>query len=321
MSGRAGRPLATPPAPAPPPSSAGFAERAIAAIREATAPDPAPLIGVWRRASSTNDLARAAAGDAAAVRTDGFSRLLGVFLAEEQTAGRGRWGRRWVSPPGGLYLSLLAAPRGASARERLGNLALLPIVAGLAAAWAVRRSAGAPAALRWPNDLDLDGRKIAGVLTETGFVPNRPELAAIGFGINCGPVALAAAGPDADAEAPDRPPGRVPEGTDRARLAGALVAAFRAAASLQADDPAELRTRWESLSPSSRGCRCRVRLGNGAGGREVWIGGRTGGLDPGGGLRVALDGGGQRVIHASDALRVLHGALHRAPAGEPGGRG
>lgn len=292
-----------PPPPRAEPLSADAAResrrRIIEAILEVSARDPPPLLGIWRRASSTNELAKSAAVEAAGVRCEGS-----VFLAEEQTAGKGRYGRHWVSPFGGLYLSLLTMPPGRSGSERLGRLALLPIAAGLALAEAVRRTCGAPAAIRWPNDLDLGQRKIAGVLAETGFVPARPALAVVGFGINCAPVALGSRA------RPARPPGCLPEGVDRARLAAALVGAFRETAALWARDPAALRARWEARSPSSRGCRCRVRLAEG-----VWIAGSTDGTDPGGGLRIRCDDGGRRVIHAAEALRVEHQPADPARSG------
>ena len=279
--------------------SSEFREVVLTAIRDALLPRPPPLVAVWRSAASTNELAKTAASDYEAADFE-LARVSGsVFLAEEQTAGKGRYGRTWTSPPGGLYLSLLVAPPGASARERVQALPLLPIVAGVAVAEAVRSTACAPATIRWPNDLDLGGGKIAGVLAETGFLRTRPDLAVVGFGINHEPVSLPVAGSGDDP--PLRPAGRLPARVDRARLAGALVAAFRELVSLWDRDPAMLRSRWESMSPMARGCRCRVRLHDGA-----WISGRTDGLDSGGGLRVRTDSGGLRVVCMSEALRVDH---------------
>ncbi len=304
MPREAKRPLETPAGPiaadrgaARPLASREYPDRVAAAIRSALGPNPAPLIGVWRRASSTNELARLAAANLAEAGGSACPGSGSVFVAEEQTAGRGRYGRRWASPTGGLYLSLLtASSRASSSRQAcIRELALLPIAAGLAAVEAVRRATGESAAIRWPNDLDLHGRKIAGVLIEAGFVRDHPELAVVGFGINCRPLSVGSI------PAGTVPPGWLPREVDRPRLAGALVAAFREAASLLDRDPAELRARWESQSPSSRGRRCRVRLSGGD-----WIEGTTDGLDPDGGLRVLLDGGGRKVIHASEAVRVEH---------------
>lgn len=286
-----------------PGGSRGFAGRVIEAVRNPS-PDanasaaplaPPPFIAVWEEISSTNEAAKEAAGDGASGCAAGS-----IFIAETQTAGRGRYGRDWVSPPGGLYLSMLVASAPVrTGPSRGGPSSLLPIAAGFAAALAVRRVVGVRPEIRWPNDLDLDGRKVAGVLAETGFLRDRPDLAVVGFGMNLGPV-----------EVPGEvspPPGWLPEGTSRVRLASALVVAFRETATLLAEHPARLRERWESFSPTVRDCRCEVRLS----GRADALG-CTAGLAPGGGLRVRLEGGADTVIHAAEAIRIRHGAAFEA---------
>ncbi|RMD87888.1 MAG: biotin--[acetyl-CoA-carboxylase] ligase [Alphaproteobacteria bacterium] len=96
--------------------------------------------------------------------------------ADRQTAGRGRRGRRWVSEAGNLHATLLFSPAGA-VRDR----AQLSFVAVLAAHAALARLVDAPRRLRckWPNDLLVDGRKLAGILLE-----GETDWLAIGFGIN-----------------------------------------------------------------------------------------------------------------------------------------
>ncbi len=257
-----------------------------------SAPDaPPPLVGVWSAAPSTNDLAKEAArgpGGSVARRS--------VFVAERQTAGRGRHGRSWISPPGGLYLSLLTPPPADGERDA-GSPAILPFVAGVALAEAVRRETGLGVVIRWPNDVDLEGRKVAGVLVEAGFRQGGAPLAVVGFGINCAPVEV----PPEERE-PGRPdPGWLPPETDRARLAGALVAAFHKAFDLACRSPAGLLERWERLSPSSFGQPCQLRLEDGS-----ELTGRTDGLGPGGGLTVALDSGGRRVVFVSETIRIIH---------------
>jgi BirA family biotin operon repressor/biotin-[acetyl-CoA-carboxylase] ligase len=103
-----------------------------------------------------------------------------LLVAGEQTAGRGRRGRRWHSAPGaGLTFSLARR-----IRRPLRELAALSLVAGVAAARALRALGVAPAALKWPNDLVAGGAKLGGILVET-----RPAggetLAVFGIGINC----------------------------------------------------------------------------------------------------------------------------------------
>lgn len=277
--------------------AAGFADRVTRAVLGArgSRQDRPPFVGVWRRTGSTNDCARRAALDAEGRCGEGA-----VFIAEEQTSGRGRYGRHWVSPRGGLYLSLLTAPVGVSEKPSTAGgsarLALLPIAAGVALAEAIRGTTGAPVVLRWPNDLDLDGRKVAGVLTEAGFVPGRPEVAVVGFGVNLAPVV-------SGVESAPVPPGALGPGVCRAELAATLVGAFRDTVALLRDDPARLSTRWEAFSPTARGRRCSAEL---KGGRRVR--GVTDGLDPSGGLAVALERGGRTVVHAVDALRIAHAA-------------
>ena len=278
------------------------------AFLDASRTRPAPFIGIWGRVASTNEVAKAIALDAGAGRSAGS-----VVIAEAQTEGKGRFGRSWVSPPGGLYLSVLVEPPAASGEPPADPLTLLPLAAGVAVARAVRRVAGVPAELRWPNDLDWDGRKVAGVLAEVGFRRDSPRLAVVGFGVNLTPVSLpetvtadASGSPSATGV---RAPGWLPKGVDRVGLARALVTSLHGALDLLREDPALLRTGWESLSPTARGCPCDVRLRAAAPVR-----GTTDGLGAEGGLRVR--GGGRiRVVTESDAVRIVHasGRPRRAP--------
>ncbi len=115
------------------------------------------------------------------------ARVALVVVALEQTAGRGRTGSSWASPRGGLYMSYVP-PEGLMPRRPTDATPL----AGLAAADAVDGALallGAPgprARLKWPNDVLVDGRKVAGVLVQarTGGTVGRPSRTAIGIGIN-----------------------------------------------------------------------------------------------------------------------------------------
>lgn len=101
-----------------------------------------------------------------------------VVIAEEQTAGRGRFGRSWVSPAGkNLYLTLIARP----AVERLRALSM---AAPLAIADAVQDVAEVSAAIKWPNDVLVAGRKLAGVLIESELAGGEVHFALVGAGIN-----------------------------------------------------------------------------------------------------------------------------------------
>src|SRR5262245_2137885 len=110
-----------------------------------------------------------------------------VVIAEAQTAGRGRRGRVWFSPPGaGLYVSVLLVPRPAiQAPDRA--TALLTLAAGVALAEAVERVTGLTPAIKWPNDLLVGKRKLAGILAEGVAVSApRPGLQSVvlGYGLN-----------------------------------------------------------------------------------------------------------------------------------------
>lgn len=103
-----------------------------------------------------------------------------VCLAERQTAGRGRLGRRWVSPYGrNLYLSLLW--RCGLSPAELGGLSL---ACGVAVATALRRFGATGIGLKWPNDLHWRRRKIAGLLLEVGGESQGPSYAVVGVGVN-----------------------------------------------------------------------------------------------------------------------------------------
>jgi BirA family biotin operon repressor/biotin-[acetyl-CoA-carboxylase] ligase len=121
---------------------------------------------------STNDLANSAAIDDA---PDGTT-----FFAEHQSKGRGRLGRRWHSPVGsGLWFSVLRKhdlPIEEGWRVTLG--------AGVAVARAISSLTGLDPSLKWPNDVQIEGRKVAGILTESRSSGNRLKNSTIGIGLN-----------------------------------------------------------------------------------------------------------------------------------------
>lgn len=103
-----------------------------------------------------------------------------VVTAESQTHGRGRRGRSWSSPAGkGLYLSLVLRPDLAPA-----HVPQLTILAALAVARTVEQFSGLQADTKWPNDVLLNGRKIAGVLCEAEWKDGRLGFAVVGIGLN-----------------------------------------------------------------------------------------------------------------------------------------
>jgi BirA family biotin operon repressor/biotin-[acetyl-CoA-carboxylase] ligase len=99
-----------------------------------------------------------------------------VVVAERQKGGRGREGRSWESPAGGAYLSVLLRP----GSERA---ALLPLAAGVAVAEAVQ-AFGVASELKWPNDVLVGGRKLAGILAEASSGASGVEWVVLGIGVN-----------------------------------------------------------------------------------------------------------------------------------------
>jgi BirA family transcriptional regulator, biotin operon repressor / biotin---[acetyl-CoA-carboxylase] ligase len=154
-----------------PPASPAFADRLRRRLETA---------GVWtapilheRTVGSTNAVLKDLAREGAPEWT--------VVVADRQTAGRGRGQHAWVSPAGNLYLSVLLRPT-------FGRVTLLPLLAGLAVADAVQEQA-VDARLKWPNDVLANGKKLAGILTESASSATGIDWVVIGIGVNLDPAA------------------------------------------------------------------------------------------------------------------------------------
>lgn len=102
-----------------------------------------------------------------------------VVIAEQQKKGRGRLKRQWLSPPGGLWLSVILKPE-----IPTGMITLLPLCAAVAVSHAIRDCTSLEAKLKWPNDVMLSGRKVAGILVDISAEAERVNYAVIGIGIN-----------------------------------------------------------------------------------------------------------------------------------------
>jgi BirA family biotin operon repressor/biotin-[acetyl-CoA-carboxylase] ligase len=102
-----------------------------------------------------------------------------IVLADEQTAGRGRRGRAWVSPPGGLYVTIVLRPEPDAVRR-------LAMVAPLAVCEAIDAVGGVRSAVKWPNDVLIEGRKVAGFLIDSRLSGGDVEYALVGIGVNIG---------------------------------------------------------------------------------------------------------------------------------------
>jgi BirA family biotin operon repressor/biotin-[acetyl-CoA-carboxylase] ligase len=217
--------------------------------------------------ASTMDAARACARDGA---PDGT-----VVVAGRQTQGRGRQGRDWFSPEGNLYASILLRPGLPSARlSELGFVTALAVADAVDAVLPGRR-----ARLKWPNDVLLDGGKIAGILVEIV----EDNAAVIGIGLNI-------------AEAPDAAPYPVTclrdagaRTSPEAVLAHLLAALEAHLAHWTEHGFAASRTAWLARGPAS-GDLVSVRVG-----ARVDTG-RFAGLDADGALLLAADGATRRVV-------------------------
>lgn len=252
------------------------------AIRAAMTPDARARIRMldvaWRIDSTNTVLLARRATDCG----------VDVLFAEQQTAGRGRRGRGWVSPLAAhLYLSVLRRFDGGLAR--LGGLSL---VAGIAVAEALRDHCGLAVGLKWPNDLLVDGRKLGGILVEGGGEHGGPVQAVIGIGIN---VRM----PDAMARDIGQPwidlasvvaPGML----QRSRIAAIVVdGIIRALDAFDALGLHPFLERYRVLDVLA-GQMIDVHAANGI--EAMW----ALGLTEDGGLRVRRGDGGETVVHSGE---------------------
>ncbi|OMF01164.1 biotin--[acetyl-CoA-carboxylase] ligase [Paenibacillus amylolyticus] len=103
-----------------------------------------------------------------------------VVIAEEQTGGRGRFGRQWFSPPGkGIWMSVLLRPD-----LPLQHTPQLTLLTGVAVCRAVRACSGADAGIKWPNDVLIDGRKVCGILLESTVEDHEVRYCIAGIGVD-----------------------------------------------------------------------------------------------------------------------------------------
>jgi len=120
---------------------------------------------------STNDIAKEVAKKSVEDRV--------VILAETQTRGKGRLERQWISPRGGIWLSIILRPQ-IGPKEALK----ITFITSSAVAKTIQQLFGLKAEVKWPNDVLVNGRKICGILTETETKENIVEFVVIGIGIN-----------------------------------------------------------------------------------------------------------------------------------------
>jgi BirA family biotin operon repressor/biotin-[acetyl-CoA-carboxylase] ligase len=207
-----------------------------------------------------------------------------IVLAGAQSRGTGRGDRRWVSPRGGLYLSWLSIGIRDEVVDRLPMLAA-------AAARATLADAGATEArIKWPNDILVDDRKLAGILVHCRR--GTPNRVTVSLGVNIVPISEAV-------EGASRPPVSLAElvGADAAAASRAGVAAgFVRGLDASIADPAPALERWRRWLVHRPGDRIAVRVASG-----VVESGRFAGLTEEGFLRLD-QGSGERVISGGDVI-------------------
>jgi BirA family biotin operon repressor/biotin-[acetyl-CoA-carboxylase] ligase len=214
-----------------------------------------------------------------------------LLLADEQTSGRGRRGRRWHAAPGeGLTFSLAVA-----LRRPLRELAALPLVAGVAVAHALHALGIGRAALKWPNDIVVEGAKLGGILVETKSL-NGAVKAVIGVGINMRGAAALRTRLRREVAALEQ---FIPV-PDPALIAGAIGdALLESLAAFEARGLEAVRGEWQRLDAHA-GRKLRVRLADGR-----VLTGIASGLESDGALRLATRGG-MRAVRSG---RVIHSRL------------
>jgi BirA family transcriptional regulator, biotin operon repressor / biotin---[acetyl-CoA-carboxylase] ligase len=238
------------------------------------------------RIGSTNDVALAlAAAD------KGRSAHGTLVVAEEQTAGRGRFGRTWYSEKSsGIYSSVILRPPLSPA-----SAPALTLMAGVAAHAAVSSATGLPVDIRWPNDLLLNGKKVCGILTEMNAELDRLHSVVLGIGINVNhremPPELAAIATSLRIET-----GKV---YSRAQVLVSLLKELeRHYRLLLESGTAPIIERWAARSTYAKGKRIRVLASSG----EFLA--TTLGLEPSGALKVRRDDGREESLVAGEVIEV-----------------
>lgn len=102
-----------------------------------------------------------------------------VIIAEQQASGRGRVNRKWLSPKGGIWLSVILRPP-----IPASNITVLPFAVGLAVCDSIKKTTPLNPKVRWPNDIMIEGKKVAGILIDISMEAERFNYAVIGIGIN-----------------------------------------------------------------------------------------------------------------------------------------
>lgn len=211
-----------------------------------------------------------------------------VLVTDEQTAGRGRRGRSWQAPPAtSLLQSILLRPTWLVAKESF----LLTVLAAVAAAEAIEATVGVPVMLKWPNDLEYQGRKLGGILVEAELRDLQLEWAILGIGLNV-----------------NWDPATLPELAERATSLAAISATPVDRGALFVALLQQLDLRYAALREgaqtalyeawrgrlSTLGCKVQAETVEGP------LIGTAVGVDRSGGLQIRTAGGTLHTVHAGD---------------------
>ena len=225
----------------------------------------------FNETGSTNDVAAGLAERGAPEGT--------TAIAMAQTAGRGRMGRTWFSPPGaGVYVSVVC--------RQPGLAPLLTLAGGVAVAEGIRRATGLPCEIKWPNDIGPKGdvrRKLAGILAEATSGAAGVAHVILGFGINL----QAAAYPQEIAWRATAIEAELGRPADGALVVAEVLASLATQVHrIGAGDAASVLASWRDLSPSSSGTIIE------SDGRK----GTTAGIDADGALLVRVESQLERIV-------------------------
>ena len=102
-----------------------------------------------------------------------------IVIAEKQTSGRGRLDRKWTSPKGGIWFSLIIHPK-----FDVSSSTLIPILSAVALSKSIKKILGIDTEVKWPNDIIINGKKVAGILVDASFQANNIDYLILGIGIN-----------------------------------------------------------------------------------------------------------------------------------------
>jgi len=102
-----------------------------------------------------------------------------IIIAEKQTSGRGRLNRKWTSPKGGISFSLIIHPK-----FDVSSSTLIPILSAVALSKSIKSILGIETQVKWPNDITMNGKKVAGILVDASFQANSIDYLILGVGIN-----------------------------------------------------------------------------------------------------------------------------------------